>query len=84
MFFNVGLFFRLYLFSIGVCVFMFFFAVRDLRDELQFLLEPASYVGEVVKAMGKTKVLVKVNTHTITTQSELIVVVLLSHVCLRC
>eukprot|EP00922_Rhytidocystis_sp_ex-Travisia-forbesii_P018153 GHVS01027020.1.p1 GENE.GHVS01027020.1~~GHVS01027020.1.p1 ORF type:complete len:433 (-),score=60.57 GHVS01027020.1:291-1589(-) len=35
--------------------------VRELRDELQYLLEPASYVGEVVKAMGKHKVLVKVN-----------------------
>lgn len=34
--------------------------VRDLRDELQYLLEPASYVGEVVKPMGKNKVLVKV------------------------
>lgn len=35
--------------------------VRNLRDELQHLLEPGSYVGEVVKLMGKTKVLVKVN-----------------------
>ena len=31
-----------------------------LREELQLLLEPGSYVGEVVKAMGKSKVLVKV------------------------
>lgn len=37
-----------------------FVIVRDLRDELQYLLEPASYVGEVVKSMGKSKVLVKV------------------------
>jgi len=32
-----------------------------LREEIQYLLEPGSYVGEVVKAMGKTKVLVKVH-----------------------
>lgn len=35
--------------------------VRMLREELQLLQEPGSYVGEVVKVMGKTKVLVKVN-----------------------
>jgi 26S proteasome regulatory subunit T6 len=35
--------------------------VRLLREELHHLQEPGSYVGEVVKAMGKTKVLVKVN-----------------------
>eukprot|EP00011_Vannellida_sp_DIVA3-517-6-12_P009138 CAMPEP_0114617920 /NCGR_PEP_ID=MMETSP0168-20121206/7443_1 /TAXON_ID=95228 ORGANISM="Vannella sp., Strain DIVA3 517/6/12" /NCGR_SAMPLE_ID=MMETSP0168 /ASSEMBLY_ACC=CAM_ASM_000044 /LENGTH=394 /DNA_ID=CAMNT_0001829065 /DNA_START=21 /DNA_END=1202 /DNA_ORIENTATION=- len=35
--------------------------VRDLRDELMKLQEPSSHVGEVVKVMGKTKVLVKVN-----------------------
>ena len=34
--------------------------VRMLREELQLLHEPGSYVGEVVKLMGKTKVLVKV------------------------
>jgi 26S proteasome regulatory subunit T6 len=34
--------------------------VRGLRDELVLLQEPGSYVGEVVKAMGKKKVLVKV------------------------
>jgi len=33
--------------------------VRLLREELQLLQEPGSYVGEVVKLMGKTKVLVK-------------------------
>jgi len=33
--------------------------VRLLREELQMLQEPGSYVGEVVKPMGKTKVLVK-------------------------
>ena len=32
-----------------------------LREELQLLQEPGSYVGEVVKIMGKNKVLVKVN-----------------------
>lgn len=35
-------------------------AVRMLREELQLLQEPGSHVGEVIKAMGKTKVLVKV------------------------
>lgn len=35
--------------------------VRRLRDELYLLQEPASYVGEVIKVMGKTKVLVKVH-----------------------
>lgn len=30
-----------------------------MREELQLLQEPGSYVGEVVKIMGKTKVLVK-------------------------
>mmetsp|Transcript_27731 Transcript_27731/g.45617 ORF Transcript_27731/g.45617 Transcript_27731/m.45617 type:complete len:413 (-) Transcript_27731:225-1463(-) len=35
--------------------------VRLLREELYHLQEPGSYVGEVVKAMGKDKVLVKVN-----------------------
>jgi ATP-dependent 26S proteasome regulatory subunit len=34
--------------------------VRLLREELQLLQEPGSYVGEVVKVMGKDKVLVKV------------------------
>ncbi|KAL6888279.1 hypothetical protein ACP4OV_009305 [Aristida adscensionis] len=34
--------------------------VRMLREELQLLQEPGSYVGEVVKVMGKSKVLVKV------------------------
>lgn len=36
-------------------------AVRELRDELQYLLEPASHIGEVVKPMGRDKVLVKVS-----------------------
>mmetsp|Transcript_81220 Transcript_81220/g.162036 ORF Transcript_81220/g.162036 Transcript_81220/m.162036 type:complete len:401 (+) Transcript_81220:56-1258(+) len=34
--------------------------VRLLREELDNLHKPGSYVGEIVKAMGKTKVLVKV------------------------
>ena len=36
------------------------YTVRLLREELQLLHEPGSYVGEVVKVMGKNKVLVKV------------------------
>merc|ERR1719487_894555 len=35
--------------------------VRLLKEELQLLQEPGSYVGEVVKVMGKNKILVKVN-----------------------
>lgn len=35
--------------------------VRMLREELYHLQEPGSYVGEVVKAMGQNKVLVKIN-----------------------
>ena len=35
--------------------------MRLLREELQLLQEPPSHIGEVVKQMGKTKVLVKVN-----------------------
>ena len=35
--------------------------VRLLREELQLLQEPGSYVGEVIKVMGKNKMLVKVH-----------------------
>lgn len=35
--------------------------VRAIREELTQLHEPGSYIGEVVKAMGKSKILVKVN-----------------------
>jgi hypothetical protein len=35
-------------------------AVKMHREELQLLQEPGSHVGEVVKVMGKSKVLVKV------------------------
>jgi len=35
--------------------------VRKLREELQLLTEPGSYVGEVIKVMGKNKVLVKLH-----------------------
>jgi 26S proteasome regulatory subunit T6 len=35
--------------------------VRHLREELQLLQEPGAYVGEVVKVMGKTRVLVKIH-----------------------
>lgn len=34
--------------------------VRELKEELRLLQEPGSYVGEVVKLMGKKKILVKV------------------------
>ncbi|KAA8492771.1 26S protease regulatory subunit 8-like A [Porphyridium purpureum] len=35
--------------------------VKNLREELQLLQEPGSYVGEVIKVMSKKKVLVKVH-----------------------
>jgi 26S proteasome regulatory subunit T6 len=35
--------------------------VRRLREEIQLLQEPGSYVGEVIKVMGKNKVLVKLH-----------------------
>ena len=35
--------------------------VRLMREELTQLHEPGSYVGEIVKPIGKSKVLVKVN-----------------------
>uniref|UniRef100_A0A7S1XH32 AAA+ ATPase domain-containing protein n=1 Tax=Erythrolobus australicus TaxID=1077150 RepID=A0A7S1XH32_9RHOD len=35
--------------------------VKSLREELHLLQEPGSYVGEVIKVMGKKKVLVKVH-----------------------
>ena len=35
--------------------------VKMIREELTSLHEPGSYIGEVVKPMGKLKVLVKVN-----------------------
>lgn len=43
-----------------------------LREELQLLQEPGSYVGEVVKVMGKNKVLVKVSSFTFFTNIKLI------------
>ena len=36
--------------------------VRALREELVLLMEPACYVGEIVKLMGKNRVLVKTGT----------------------
>ncbi|KAM0683327.1 26S protease regulatory subunit 8 [Mitosporidium daphniae] len=36
--------------------------VRKLREEIFWLQEPSGYVGEVIKLMGKNKVLVKVHT----------------------
>ncbi|KAH8738680.1 hypothetical protein FG386_000675 [Cryptosporidium ryanae] len=35
--------------------------VRELREELHYLLESNSYVGEVIKVMGRNKVLVKLS-----------------------
>ena len=35
--------------------------VRSLREELQALQEPAANVGEVIRVMGKSKALIKVN-----------------------
>lgn len=34
--------------------------VRKLREEIQQLQEPGSYVGRVIKVMGRKKVLVKI------------------------
>jgi len=42
--------------SIGLCLTSL---VKKLREEIQLLHEPASYIGEVVKMMSKNKVLVK-------------------------
>ena len=36
------------------------FSVRDLREEISELMKQGSHIGEVVKVMGKEKVLVKV------------------------
>lgn len=49
----------------------FYCVVRLLKEELQLLQEPGSYVGEVVKVMGKKKVLVKVSGRRITTQNAI-------------
>jgi len=45
-------------------LFLLFSIVRQLKDEIQALQESGSYVGEVVKQMGKDKVLVKVFSKT--------------------
>ena len=44
------------------CLFTPLCLVRALREEIQLLHEPGSHVGEVIKKMGKGKVLVKVRT----------------------
>jgi len=49
-----------YIFVARCVLYISKFVVRLLREELQLLHEPGSYVGEVVKVMGKNKVLVKV------------------------
>ena len=46
-------------------------SVRLLREELQLLQESGSYVGEVVKAMDKKKVLVKVENNFCNINSSL-------------
>lgn len=50
-----------HLFLSDVTFFSCLWAVRLLREELQLLQEQGSYVGEVVRAMDKKKVLVKVS-----------------------
>ncbi|CEG82562.1 Putative Genomic scaffold, msy_sf_8 [Rhizopus microsporus] len=47
--------------NLGISLFLPLLLVRLLKEELQLLQEPGSYVGEVVKVMGKKKVLVKVH-----------------------
>lgn len=55
---TIALYVRLILFTnVNVALLL----VRMLREELQLLQEQGSYVGEVVKAMDKKKVLVKVS-----------------------
>lgn len=49
--------------------------MRLLREELQLLHEPGSYVGEVVKVMGKTKVLVKVQPEGKYSESQEIMII---------
>lgn len=41
----------------------YYFQVRFIKEELTRLQEAGAYVGEVVKVMGKDKVLVKVHSH---------------------
>ena len=53
-----------------------FRVVRRLREELQLLQEPGSYVGEVIKVMGKNKVLVKVQTSRNSTRVRIVQVIL--------
>ena len=36
-------------------------SVKKLKDELLYLQEPSSYVGEIIKIMGLDKILVKIN-----------------------
>ena len=48
-------------FLLSALLMLVLFLVRLLREELQLLQEQGSYVGEVVKAMDKKKVLVKVH-----------------------
>jgi len=43
-----------------IIIYIIYFIVRNLREELILLQEPGSSIGEVVKTMGKNKLLVKV------------------------
>ena len=54
-------------------------AVRLLKEELQLLQEQGSHVGEVVKAMDKKKVLVKVRVQTLAAELRLVECVLRSN-----
>lgn len=54
-----------------------------LKEELQLLQEPGSYVGEVVKVMGKSKVLVKVSKFSIYILVDLVLVLILVNLQLK-
>lgn len=58
-----------------------FCAVRLLREELQLLQEQGSYVGEVVRAMDKKKVLVKVRDVCVCVCETRVVEAIFSKVC---
>lgn len=57
---NYVFFFQL-LITLNFCLAKICVAVKSCREELHLLQEPGSHVGEVVKVMGKSKVLVKVH-----------------------
>lgn len=56
------IFFKTYFNYVNILnLIMLMILVKELKDELQYLLESNSYVGEVIKVMGRNKVLVKLN-----------------------